>query len=347
MCQIISAPAGKKINLEYLDKAQKHNEDGYGVSWYEDGVVKTYKTMNYEMFRYIITGLTDYTKVVHLRYSTVGTTSLENCHPFDIPNGVMFHNGTIGALKPVGKWDGTTFLKPNDSDSKTLAKYLNQCYYEVIDDITAILQPLIGDTINKLVFMEEDGSVTIMNEDLGVEEDGIWYSNDYHLKDEGWCRHGYCKPKKNKAVKKPETIVKKPEQKVLPSGKEEELTSDFVYGTLKRGYGNNKWFLRDALYLGKAKTLLAWTMVGEGKGFPYVVEMDSVRGHQVQGEVYRVTPAELKKLDSLEGISSNHYKKVPTNVVYDDGTRELVTMYVACNKPTDYASSTYLENWVG
>ncbi|MCK4500297.1 class II glutamine amidotransferase, partial [Candidatus Babeliales bacterium] len=94
MCQIISVPAGKEVNFSNLDKAQIHNKDGYGVAWYEDSIVKTYKTMSYKTFKKVLRALTPYTKIVHLRYTTVGQTTLENCHPFPVPNGAMFHNGT-------------------------------------------------------------------------------------------------------------------------------------------------------------------------------------------------------------------------------------------------------------
>ena len=51
MCWMFVKEAGKKIPVENMDKAQVHNDDGYGVSWYEDGQVKTYKTFNYKVFK--------------------------------------------------------------------------------------------------------------------------------------------------------------------------------------------------------------------------------------------------------------------------------------------------------
>lgn len=342
MCQIISVPAGKRVNLNNLDKAQEHNKDGYGVAWYEDGKVKTYKTMHYNTFKKVLKALTPYTKIVHLRYSTVGQTTLENCHPFPVPTGAMFHNGTITSLSPKGKMVNGKWEAAVESDSKMLADILMDCWYENISDIEPLLKHIIGTTINKLAFLDDKGTVTIINEHLGVEEDGIWYSNDYHIKDEGWCRHGYCAPKKNKPSKKTT-----PPATVVEEGKTSPLSTVFVYGTLKKGFSNHIQHLGKAEFVGKASTISRWTMIGKGRGFPYVVEMDHSKGHNIKGEVYRVTPEELARLDRLEGVAHNHYKKVFAYVRFDDGTTEPVTMYVAYNKPFNYEGSEYLEEWVG
>ena len=340
MCQIISVPAGKEVDLVKLDKAQVHNQDGYGVSWYEDGVVKTYKTMNYVMFRSMVGLLTEYTKIVHLRYNTVGKTTLENCHPFSVPNGgVMFHNGTISGLKPTGSYIKGKWIKSDESDTSLLAKLLNDSHYESIWDVEALLYGIIGTYLNKLAFMESDGTVTILNEELGEEEDGIWYSNDYHKKDKNWHRTGETNPKY-----KPKTPPKQVTKKETPS--EHKLTKVFVYGTLKRGYGNHKYHLANATYLGKANTTQKWTMIGKYMAFPYVVEQCDTAGNNVEGEVYQVTPKELEALDRLEGVSHGHYKKVATLIKYSDTkTNELVTMYVAVHKPQGYEKAEYLTTW--
>jgi len=331
MCQIIVVPAGKEINMSALDKAQEHNQDGYGVAWYEDKVVKTYKTMNYSTFKGILNSLAPYTKIVHLRYTTVGENSLDNCHPFDINNGVMFHNGTINSLSPSFK-----DRDKGESDSYKLAELINKAYYDEVQDIEPFLQHIIGDTINKLAFLEQDGTVTILNEHLGMEDDGIWYSNDYHKKPEGWCRAG-CKPK----VK---VVTKKPTKQVVEQ--KEKLTTVFVYGTLKRGYSNHSYNLGSSTFLGKAKTSDNWVMIGEGHSFPYVTHKDDAYGGNVKGEVYEVNKQTLDKLDRLEGVAYNHYKKVATKVEFDDKTEMVVNMYVACRVPQWAEGSNIIEEWV-
>ena len=71
---------------------------------------------------------------------------------------------------------------------------LFSCEYDKVADIEPLIRPYIDDKINRLVFFEDTGEITIMNKDLGMMEDGVWYSNDYHKKDTEWCRPGSCKP---------------------------------------------------------------------------------------------------------------------------------------------------------
>lgn len=339
MCQIIVAPAGKKVNMKYLKKAQVHNEDGYGVSWYEDKQVKTYKTMDFGTFCGIVASLKKFTKVVHLRFATVGDKTIENAHPFEIPTGMMFHNGTIFDMKPK-------YTDKNNSDSRELAKLLSECDYDSIMSIEPLITKIIGSTINRVVTLEDDGAVTIINEDLGLWDEGIWYSNDYHLKPNSWCRAG-CKPK-HVAKKKPETTVMVPnKKKEIPSIPKGKVIPVFVYGTLKRGYGNNH-LLTNALYLGSARTKDKWTMIGASRAFPYVVLKDANEGHQVKGECYMVDASIMFNLDRLEGVSSKHYKKVKVPLLFsNDDTEQEAIMYVACDLPRGYADEVKLEEWKG
>ena len=302
MCWMVAKQAGKQVDFKAMDKAQKHNEDGYGVAWYEDGFVKTYKTFNYNQFKGVVAALKGHTLVAHLRYATRGEKSYHNIHPFDVPSGVMFHNGTM-----FGLGDKDT------SDSQELANTISECDYKKIEDIAPLIKPYIDDRINRLVFFEDNGRVTIMNESLGIMDDGIWYSNDYHLKNEGWCRAGVC----NTYTKPKQVVVKKdlPKHKV------------FVYGTLKRGYGNHR-LLQGSTYLGKAKTQKRWTMIGKDMGFPYVIEQHDAIGGHIEGEVYLVSDRVLNTLDILEGVP-NHYISQDIDVLYMDdfSTDRGVKMY--------------------
>ena len=122
MCWILVKQAGNEINEEYMDKAQAHNEDGYGVAWFENGYVNTYKSFNYEQFKGVCKALEAHTLVIHLRYATKGGKTYANIHPFDIPTGVMFHNGTM-------------YKAPTDhktSDSKGLASLISQCEFKEV-----------------------------------------------------------------------------------------------------------------------------------------------------------------------------------------------------------------------
>ena len=78
------------------------------------------------------------------------------------------------------------------------------------------------------------------------------------------------------------------------------MTKLFVYGTLKRGHGNHRAFLKDARFLGEAKThRKMWGLVDLG-AFP-AMTYDEL---QVEGEVYEVSPSQLASIDSLEGLDT-------------------------------------------
>ena len=38
------------VPFDFIDEAQKRNKDGYGVSWIKDGVISTFKTLDYPEF---------------------------------------------------------------------------------------------------------------------------------------------------------------------------------------------------------------------------------------------------------------------------------------------------------
>lgn len=71
----------------------------------------------------------------------------------------------------------------------------------------------------------------------------------------------------------------------------------FVYGTLKRGFGNNL-LLSDAKYLGE-DSLEGYDMLDLG-WYPAIKRGTGT----VHGEVYEISPHILKRLDSLEGTPS-------------------------------------------
>jgi len=88
----------------------------------------------------------------------------------------------------------------------------------------------------------------------------------------------------------------------------------FVYGTLKKGHGNN-YLLAEATFIGRGKTLKRFRLFDVG--FPYAVP--SEKGARVIGEVYKVEDAEIfQALDWLEGYPT-HYKRQVIKVELDNG----------------------------
>jgi len=83
----------------------------------------------------------------------------------------------------------------------------------------------------------------------------------------------------------------------------------FVYGTLKRGFGNNVYHLSDAHYLGAAETGRKYKMLDLG-GFPGVVD----GADYIKGELYVVDS--LSSIDTLEGYP-NFYGREKTTIWTD------------------------------
>ena len=97
----------------------------------------------------------------------------------------------------------------------------------------------------------------------------------------------------------------------------------FVYGTLKRGYGNNR-LLRDAKFIDSGVTLMPYDLRDLG-AYPVVVDRKRAR---VAGEVYEVTKEELKRLDGLEGYPNMYGRKKILVQLNQTGVRVQCFMYV-------------------
>lgn len=295
MCWLVSCPPGKDIPTEYVDRAQRINKDGYGLTWF-DQTVHSFKTMDFDEFKLKLATLTAFSKVVHLRFTSMGKTNLENSHPFDCGNGTyLFHNGTMSNMRTVA----CTKTCEDNSDTRNLAEIIKLCKWDKISDILPLIHQITGTSGNKLVFMESNGEVTIVNKNLGTEENDIWYSNDYHV------------------------------ERVYPSVTYQTYltkTKVFVYGTLKKG-GSNHHYLATAKFLGKASTMSKWAMIGEGMPYPYLLQPSSVSGKEIQGEVYEVDATTLQNLNVLEGVPY-HYKQSMIGIKMEDGTGDSVRTYV-------------------
>lgn len=70
----------------------------------------------------------------------------------------------------------------------------------------------------------------------------------------------------------------------------------FVYGTLKKGFGNHRLLINQE-FKGHHVTSPEYTMVSLG-GFPGVIQDGRT---SITGEVYSVTEEAMKSLDRLEG----------------------------------------------
>lgn len=98
----------------------------------------------------------------------------------------------------------------------------------------------------------------------------------------------------------------------------------FVYGTLKRGRGANR-FLQTSEYLGEGFTVPKYRMTGEG--FP-MIQLDDRSGHVVKGEIYRVNDMVLDTLDRYEGHPNFYTRK---KIFVRTGQEEIEVNIYECN----------------
>jgi hypothetical protein len=110
--------------------------------------------------------------VFHFRIKTHGEIDEDNCHPFYINNGrtAFCHNGTLTNIKADKDDKRSDTVKFRD----IVLNHLPKNWFRNPGIMT-----LIGNFVgyNKLVFMNEHGNVTFMNEKSGDWDNGIWYSN--------------------------------------------------------------------------------------------------------------------------------------------------------------------------
>lgn len=105
----------------------------------------------------------------------------------------------------------------------------------------------------------------------------------------------------------------------------------FVYGTLKRGYGNNV-LLRGSTYIGPSVTVPRYRMLEPS--FPVILPDEN--GKQLAGEVYHVDDTTLASLDRLEGVrpdGSGMYTREVIDVIEQD---QPVQAYIYVGNPTHW-----------
>jgi predicted glutamine amidotransferase len=174
MCIAIFKPRDKVISKETLEQCFKTNSDGAGFIFKEDGKLKIKKGyFSFESFYHEYKKVESQQLLIHFRIKTHGKVSQENCHPFYVTKDLGFiHNGIIshhsGDLNTSDTRDfNVKILKP-------LVKKLGTTIIQN-EEMKTILGNYIG--YSKLVFMDVEENVTIINENLGNWNDEIWYSN--------------------------------------------------------------------------------------------------------------------------------------------------------------------------
>lgn len=216
MCIIIASKDGK-IPKKHLNASLENNKDGWGVMWPENGVLNILNGMIrndfFRMWKWVkdIPG----PKVFHSRISTSGLVDIDNCHPFFVTNHGDFgvaHNGVIGRQANKGESSDTRNFIKNVLAFLPAGFHKEEVYAELLSDY-------IG--WGKLVFMDGDGDITIINEHLGKWVGNIWYSNESY---KNW-NNGKCFRKTSKNLGSIATIPRS----ISDCGEVSELTKIALY----------------------------------------------------------------------------------------------------------------------
>lgn len=189
MCLIITQPAGDALTHAEVRDVYARNPHGFGVMS-DEGTLRALPRDAQHACDLYDEHAAGRACVAHWRYSTHGTVSRANVHPFDVAPGLaVVHNGVIPGY---GRGDVSdtrefvaAFLRPNmaqDAAGKLASP-----------EFRAWLARYLGRSV--LVFRDASGVVTIVDgrtpANVGARSDnrpvvvaGRWYSNTY-----AWSAH--------------------------------------------------------------------------------------------------------------------------------------------------------------
>lgn len=183
MCLLIYKPQNSTPNWGALKEGFLSNRDSAGFAVRHAGSVWTSKAFwTYESFRLAFERFSEHQAVIHFRIATHGGKTESNCHPFDVghecpwaiePNKlVVAHNGILPYYNPK---------QPDVSDTRqfirsAIGPRVKGGNVRALSDHKTVLELLAKGS--RVVTMDYTGDVVILNEDTGVWDGGIWYSNE-------------------------------------------------------------------------------------------------------------------------------------------------------------------------
>jgi hypothetical protein len=185
MCLLTYLPAGMLPDITALLTGAAFNPDGHGFAIVDSDQLIVRRGLDgpqlIDVFAVLRHRHRHGPALFHSRFATHGVRSIDNCHPFPIgadPRTVIAHNGVLPkAVQPAGK-------DPR-SDTRIAA-----------EDFLPMFGPLRQRRVRRRFeqWMTPDNLAVvltvdprfrqrgyILNEQSGIWDDGIWYSNDGYL----------------------------------------------------------------------------------------------------------------------------------------------------------------------
>lgn len=182
MCCIIFRPVdAKEIDKNNIESIIDINKDGWGISYMMNGVLKVHRSMDMKTALDFIRKLEkdNIEFLFHARKATKGEKRVDNCHPYFIHNGCLFHNGTMKI--PLWKID----MSDTWHFSKKMTKYIKK--NRTIEWILNKFKIEINDS--RLAVMTKDGDIHLHGNWIEIE--GCKYSKvDWRYKTNNYS-YGY------------------------------------------------------------------------------------------------------------------------------------------------------------
>ena len=173
MCVIIWKPKNTELSEETIREAWEANSDGAGIMYSEKGKVFIRKPF-FKLKRFLscYRKLRHKSLVLHFRISTSGKEDKTNTHPHRLSNTMgVCHNGVITRLSATGPLSDTVLF------CREVLGFLPERW---IDDpaYVELVSGYVG--TDKLVVLNGEGAVCIVNEEFGDWKEGVWFSNLNH-----------------------------------------------------------------------------------------------------------------------------------------------------------------------
>lgn len=119
-----------------------------------------------------------------------------------------------------------------------------------------------------------------------------------------------------------------------------------VYGTLKQGYGNNRYLTGKTL-VGTGQTKKHLTMIDSG--FPVVIDrrQSKKKQHRVAVEVYDIGDDRdcLARMDRLEAEGHMYHRRI-TTILMDDGRKLECSIYIGADRWIDCYRPEHTEKFL-
>jgi hypothetical protein len=185
MCLLTFYPAGRMPDTTALLNGVTFNDDGHGFAIVTKDHLIVRRGMHAEMmietFDAARRAHPHGPALFHSRFGTHGNRTIDNCHPFPIGGDnrtVMAHNGILPAV-----------VQPAKGDPRCDTRIAAEDYLPLLGPLRARrtrlrLQRWMTRR-NKIVILTVDqrfkDRAYILNEEAGIWNGGIWYSNDGYL----------------------------------------------------------------------------------------------------------------------------------------------------------------------